>query len=362
MKEYVGQMASNEWGHVVLCCALSAVDDTAIMIKTILPEIKNNLQELVESSHGRQVLLQLLSPDNHRYFSSSTLEMLHPPQRVVKGTSAPSTVDEEDEDLDFGVNDQDSDDDDLLQPKKKGGKAGKAKPKAAPEEADEELEADEKPAGERILGLSKKDPLLRRKELLGKGDKSLTGALIKLCCEQTGSLLRSPAGCDVIAEVARGGDDGVLLDLDEAGVSRVHDAIVSCIASGPDDDKADDEAGPAPQQEHLLLHYYSSRALRRLVLASAEDGRSGQCAAKFVHKLWSSVLQGQLKQWVGTHADKVVGSLLHCGCPDVKKAAANGVKPLLKEPVDSWSQKFVAKVTDDAGGQKSKSKTRKAKS
>ena len=40
MKGHVSNMAVNEWGHVVLCMALSVVDDTALVIKTIIAELK----------------------------------------------------------------------------------------------------------------------------------------------------------------------------------------------------------------------------------------------------------------------------------------------------------------------------------
>jgi hypothetical protein len=33
-------MAVNEWGHAVLCTTLSVVDDTALVIKIIISELK----------------------------------------------------------------------------------------------------------------------------------------------------------------------------------------------------------------------------------------------------------------------------------------------------------------------------------
>lgn len=71
-------------------------------------------------------------------------------------------------------------------------------------------------AGERVLGLSKKDPTLRRKELLGSGPKSLTAKITSLCAERAGDLIRSPAGCDLMVEVARGGLGGELRQLPSA--------------------------------------------------------------------------------------------------------------------------------------------------
>lgn len=60
-----------------------------------------------------------------------------------------------------------------------------------------------------MLGLSKKDPVLRRRELLGPpGPKGLGALLARLCVERAGELVRHAVGCDVLLEVARGGQDG----------------------------------------------------------------------------------------------------------------------------------------------------------
>jgi hypothetical protein len=64
------------------------------------------------------------------------------------------------------------------------------------------------PGNERLLGASKKDPALRRRELLGSGPKSLAAALTALVAARAPALLRSPAGGDLVVEVARGGEDG----------------------------------------------------------------------------------------------------------------------------------------------------------
>ena len=33
-------MATNEWGYAVLCTVFSVVDDSALVVKTIVPELK----------------------------------------------------------------------------------------------------------------------------------------------------------------------------------------------------------------------------------------------------------------------------------------------------------------------------------
>ena len=59
--------------------------------------------------------------------------------------------------------------------------------------------------------------------------------------------------------------------------------------------------------EHVLVHFYSSRTLRRLVLSSADDG--AEAARAFVGKLWS-VFDGSVPLYLNTHAEKVRCKLL----------------------------------------------------
>ena len=77
------------------------------------------------------------------------------------------------------------------------------------------------PAVERVLGLSKKDALQRRSELLGSGKGSLSVSLTSLCSARAGSLIRLPHACDLIVELGRGGEGQLLLQLCPEGVSQV---------------------------------------------------------------------------------------------------------------------------------------------
>lgn len=290
----------------------------------------------------------------------------------------------QDEVLDFDVGGdggEEDDGDELFTSKKdkKAGKAGKkggevagdkaadkAKPKAkgradqADQDADEDGGGEEgvEEGGERVLGSSKKDPAVRRRELLGSGPKSLSAALTAVVAGAAAALVRSPHGGELVVEVARGGEGGLLAELDAAGVGAVQEALVEDAARSPEevaeaagagigDDEEEVEAGvagPAPAAaEHVFLNFFSSRALRRLLLAAAEeeDG-SGGAAANFAKQLWERAVKGRCKQWVGTHAEKVLAALLHCGVPEVQAAAAKELKPLVKGPVEEWASKFLS--------------------
>ena len=60
-------------------------------------------------------------------------------------------------------------------------------------------------------GGSKKDPTVRRREILGQGPESLGHALTAAAAAGVTSLLESPLGSEVLVEVACGGEAGELL-------------------------------------------------------------------------------------------------------------------------------------------------------
>lgn len=67
--------------------------------------------------------------------------------------------------------------------------------------------------------------------------------------------------------------------------------------------------------DHILAQFYSSRALRRLLLgASATEG-----ADEFITKLWEGALDGRCGPLLGTHAEKVLAALAECPCEPVNQ-------------------------------------------
>ena len=58
-------------------------------------------------------------------------------------------------------------------------------------------------------------------------------------------------------------------------------------------------------EQHILEDYYSSRAVRSLVLLSRQPGPAGETACRFVAGLWAGALKGRCTLWVGTHGAKV---------------------------------------------------------
>ena len=199
------------------------------------------------------------------------------------------------------------------------------------------------------LGASKKSPEVRRRELLGSGAGSLAAALAELCTQRAGALIRSQHGSDVLVEVCRGGEGGLLQEcLEDPGqLAAVYDALVAAVAGEPNaaSSEGDDgeDGGAAAAQEPALSHFFGSRALRRLVLASSDAGPAGAAAAQATAKLWSGALAGRCREWVGTHAAKVLAALLQCGDAATKAAAAKELKPLVKGSLEEWAAKLTAK-------------------
>jgi len=157
--------------------------------------------------------------------------------------------------------------------------------------------------------LSKKDHKTRLKEIWGGG---LGKALVLHCssAQAAKSLLSTQHAADVVVDVARGGTGGLLEEV--VGVeliNKVHAAIVEACMPPPSQGEVD-----------VLQDYFGSRALKRLVLSSAESAR-GNAASRFVEVFWLGVLKGRCGDLRETHAAKIVAAVCCSGTAKVKKAA-----------------------------------------
>ncbi len=268
-----------------------------------------------------------------------------------------------------GEEGEDDDGDELFQ--KAGGvprqAAGRGSKRCADQDGDddedEEVAGGEQQGagGERVLGLSKKDAVTRRRELLASapGKEACLGAAIAaVTAETAGALLRQPLACDLVVEVCRGGDGGLLCELAPDGVAAVHAAVIAD-ASGmqPSDSAAgggdgeDAVQGSGVAAEHLFEQYYAGRALRRLILSSGEQGAAAGGAVQFSEQLWRQVVAGRCKRWLGGHGEKVLGALLHCGSVEVRGAVAKELAPLVKpQTVEAWGARFTATNGAACGG------------
>lgn len=220
------------------------------------------MNDFVTDRHAHKVLLQILRPYSPRYFPPALMEIFRPPEKA--------NIDSRDN--------QDTNDN-------------------------------------KRLGVSKKDEITRRKELLEGG---LATALLKECMESTKEYLTSQYSCDILVEMCTGGQNTILFNvLGEKAIDELHNAVVEAASSS-------------------LTDYYASRSLRRIILTSSAT--DGNIAAKFSHLLWSKTLKGKSKELMETHAAKIVAALLHSGCEE----PANCIRKELKDTnVDEWAEGFI---------------------
>jgi hypothetical protein len=363
------------------------------------PKKQAHLQELVADKHGSRALLALLAPSHlARYVSPAALAMMRPPARTQR--VAAGKADGGEGDKGGGVeSDEEADEEEAEEAGAAGRKQKKQRKEAAEDEGGGDKKDDDEPVMvERPLGESKKDPEARRRELLSAG--GFGAALVALLAEEGAAqaLLRAPGACDVVGEVARGAESGLLWQAQREGVERVHASIVEAAAArmpGQEDDDGEEGAEgkkPPKQQQQkkakkggrgdeaangakcsdsgcghdhhdherdeeevdespLLSHYYASRALRRLALASREQGPGGEGARAFVARLWDGALKGRCVALVPTHAAKVVAAVASGGDARVREEAARELRGVVPGgDVEAWAARFVAATAKEGAG------------
>ncbi len=206
------------------------------------------------------------------------------------------------------------------------------------------------------LGVSKKDPDVRRRELLAGG---LGAALAALCAAEAGTLLASQHAAPVVAEVCCGGEGGLLEEVVGApALDAVHAAVAAAAACAA---PAGAPAAGAAAASPLLEDFFGSRALRRLAVGTAAPGREGAAAARAVDALWAGALRGRCAELAGTHAAKILAAVALSG----DSAAAKGVAAELKGAVPggdvaAWAERLSGARRDE-GGAKGGGAARKAK-
>ncbi|CAH1759186.1 13837_t:CDS:2 [Entrophospora sp. SA101] len=90
MKEYVGKIACEEYGYLVLLRAFDVVDDTIIVSKYVIEKIIKSddiFKQIMENKWGHRVILYLLVGRSKIYFSHETLKLLGEGDEIRKITS-----------------------------------------------------------------------------------------------------------------------------------------------------------------------------------------------------------------------------------------------------------------------------------
>ncbi|CAN7042872.1 unnamed protein product, partial [Brassica oleracea var. botrytis] len=205
--------------------------------------------------NGRRPLLQLLHPNSSRYFSRDDLASLD--------LSVPSLC--------------------LMDKSETKDSDGK---ESAEEEKDEQEDISGLEENVTIAG-SKKDPLLRRQELLVKSG---------------------------LAEVAVGGCDGILLLTLSENLRELYQAIASAAAE------------PKPEEsekssQHILEDFHSCRTIRRLVLD----------IPTFASILFKKALSGKCRSWAQGHCSRILYAFLETQDDQVREMAKEELQVLVDE-------------------------------
>ncbi|BDA41597.1 Pumilio homolog 3 [Coccomyxa sp. Obi] len=262
MKGHVKVMAIDEWAHVVLMAALEHTDDTALLRKTLVPELLADLGDLCQHKVACNIFVHLLAPSNRAYLPPHVSALLAPrPAAAMSTKSAPEA------------------------------------PAAASDVPEEEV-----PSTVAAPVSSKKDAVLRRQELLSSGKGSLVAELTSVCATNATKLLLSPRGCDLLVEAACGSEGGLLMDACPEGVALVQDAIV---AATRDEPGTSDEGLTEPVMEN----FFGSRALKKLIGRGQGSDRAASEARKVAAKLWESSMKGKCKALSSSHAAKVLAAV-----------------------------------------------------
>eukprot|EP00271_Cylindrocystis_brebissonii_P020093 TRINITY_DN6505_c0_g1_i1.p1 TRINITY_DN6505_c0_g1~~TRINITY_DN6505_c0_g1_i1.p1 ORF type:complete len:806 (-),score=206.28 TRINITY_DN6505_c0_g1_i1:86-2503(-) len=361
LKGHVLKVAMDSYGHLVLLHVLEAVDDTQLVRKVVFAELNKEVLALALHKFGRRLLLHLLAPRAPRYFPQDVIAAL-----PVQPLLTPVQVDKE------GTAAKPSESAAEEPPTAVQGKKRKRPKKSDVDkgEGEEEEEEGEEDGEDRVR--SKKDPSVRRWELLN--DSGLAEALVTTCAAHAQRLLCSREGTEVLYEVASGGTGGIMWKASPEGVQSVHRAIAALAAlprpdpserasltkepqpptsaakaprkkkkktlvnpdktenneggetnggepSGQEDGEAEEGAGEAEGKgavgaavpevgplEHVLENFFSTRTLRRLLLDSPPPPPESE-ALPFAAVLWEGALKGRCHLWAEGHSAKVVAAL-----------------------------------------------------
>ncbi|XP_050373546.1 pumilio homolog 24 [Argentina anserina] len=268
MKGHILKIASDQCGSMVLVSLISVVDDTKLITKVVINELQEHLNNLVFDKDGRRPLLQLLHPNCSRYLTPYDLASLN--------LSIPSLSNKVESDI--------------------------------PSEGKETETNDPDESTISSVDGGKKDPLVRRHELLVKS--GLAERLVDVCIASGGELLRSNFGKEVIYEVATGGADGILRPTLDDKLNELYEAIATLVAEPKSEERKD---------EHLLENFHSSRTIRRLIL---------DCPA-FASTLWNMALKGKCELWARGHSCRVVSAYLASSDSKVNKLAKKELQLLI---------------------------------
>lgn len=233
-KDTIQALANDFYGHRVLLTIYDVVDDTKLLSKSVISELvgpdssnadqQKKLLAAVQNNHARAALLYVFCATSKAILSSEVIELLVEIRDVRHN----------------------------------------------------------------IAGTSKKDPEMRRKELIN----SLSPSLLSLIASNAGVLVSTSFGCQLITEIL----------LEASGNREPAMAAIVNLASGPEEERA------------LLISHYGRRMLKKLI----DGGRFNQKTKSIdtvepplnFHNMFYEAIKGDLQAWATSDTSFVVVGLL----------------------------------------------------
>ena len=313
LKTQVWRVSQDECAHSTIMTLIDCVDDTNMLNKIILQELKSEdiAGSVCEHKFGKRVILHLLRPRLNKYSPPNLQMMMLSPEEIRQSVEAAKalvkTLQKQQKKINRHDNDGDDDeeeneDGDILKDssnKKSKGNKTKLSSDGGSDSEDDEEEAE---GADVNFGVAKKDEQQRRMEIFKQ--YGFAEALMKSCQDNIERMLRSKESGDVLYEVIVGGlDDVVYESCGEEKMNSFYERIAEVVTESI-------KSGKGGEEDNLLENFFSTRLLRR----AAQD------CPRFAKLLFNSSIcasSSSKKKWLSMpHAEKIIAGVL--SCPDDK--------------------------------------------
>jgi pumilio family protein 6 len=313
LKAQVWRVSQDECAHSTIMTLIDCVDDTNMLNKIILQELKSeDIAGIVcEHKFGKRVILHLLRPRLNKYSPPNLQMMMLSPEEIhqsVEGAKAlvktlqkqQKKINRHDNDGDDG--EEEIEDDEILKDSSNKKSEGNKRKLSSDGGSDSEEDEEEAEGADVNFGVAKKSEQQRRLEVFKQ--YGFAEALVKSCQDNIDRMLRSKESGDVLYEVIIGGlDDVVHESCGEGKMNAFYERIAEVVTESVKSAKADEE-------DNLLENFFSTRLLRRAAQDCPRFAKvlfdSSICASSSLQKKWLSM----------PHAEKIIAGVL--SCPDEK--------------------------------------------
>jgi pumilio family protein 6 len=313
LKTQVWRVSQDECAHSTIMTLIDCVDDTNMLNKIILQELKSeDIAGIVcEHKFGKRVILHLLRPRLNKYSPPNLQMMMLSPEEIHQSVEAAKAlvktlqkqqkkINRHDNDGDDG--EEEIEDDEILKDSSNKKSEGNKRKLSSDGGSDSEEDEEEAEGADVNFGVAKKSEQQRRLEVFKQ--YGFAEALVKSCQDNIDRMLRSKESGDVLYEVIIGGlDDVVYESCGEGKMNAFYERIAEVVTESVKSAKADEE-------DNLLENFFSTRLLRRAAQDCPRFAKvlfdSSICASSSLQKKWLSM----------PHAEKIIAGVL--SCPDEK--------------------------------------------